>query len=205
MLKRLQYVAELMLKDYELKRVKQTASDLREVLIKKGVDEIEAHRYIGKDINSSYLKVCHELISEYVGIPKDAVRETVYEDLGLKTLGSFTKTRRKVSINNRATLMNAIMGKDYRFFERTVETLLHEYRHAWQYINNPEILDNYISPENDQYAYYNHPCEIDARSYAKENTGPFINIMEEYIGYFLLEIHSSLDNWLECELFSLEQ
>ncbi len=43
--------------------------------------------------------------------------------------------------------------------------IAHELRHAWQHIHHPDWLDEYIHPENDEYAYKNQYAEIDAEAF----------------------------------------
>lgn len=62
--------------------------------------------------------------------------------------------------------------------ENTIETLIHELRHAWQYTHRPDMCEDYVKPEVNYEAYYNCTIEKDAREYASF-------MFEEYIDYVL--------------------
>ena len=62
---------------------------------------------------------------------------------------------------------------------RAFETMAHEMRHAWQYINNPEILTLECPKDMDAFIWYSiNPAEVDAREYQQI-------WHEEYIDEFL--------------------
>lgn len=60
----------------------------------------------------------------------------------------------------------ALEGKKYQAFLKCFDTVIHELRHVWQYLELWDF-DDYIDPTIDMDGYYNHPTEIDARNFAK--------------------------------------
>lgn len=54
--------------------------------------------------------------------------------------------------------------------EKVIGTILHEYRHHYQYLNNHQVFDNYLNAEEFGYdAYRNQECEADAFEFALQN------------------------------------
>lgn len=62
----------------------------------------------------------------------------------------------------------ALAGERYQAFLRCFDTVIHELRHVWQYLELWDFND-YIDPTIDMNGYYNHPTEIDAREFAKNS------------------------------------
>lgn len=60
----------------------------------------------------------------------------------------------------------ALAGERYQAFLRCFDTVIHELRHVWQYMELWDFSD-YVNPEVDMDGYYNHPTEVDARDFAK--------------------------------------
>lgn len=56
------------------------------------------------------------------------------------------------------------------FKEKVVGTILHEYRHHYQYLNDRKAFDNYLNAEEFGYdAYRKQECEADAFEFALQN------------------------------------
>ena len=51
----------------------------------------------------------------------------------------------------------------------SIDAMLHEFRHAWQFEGNMEIPSDYVNGSEDMLAYMEQPIEIDARQWAKNN------------------------------------
>lgn len=61
-----------------------------------------------------------------------------------------------------------ILEGRYNAVAVSIDALLHEFRHAWQFEGNMKVTE-YVSSEEDINKYINHPTEIDAREWAKNN------------------------------------
>lgn len=58
-----------------------------------------------------------------------------------------------------------------------LETLLHELRHVWQHHNGDSRGTLHLKGN----AYWNHPKEIDARDFAKNNIKEAYDLVKEYL------------------------
>lgn len=191
--------------DQEYLELKSTIRSLQYTLVKKGVMTDLINYLIDNKINDSYLKACKNLAILHMGLSERAIAICEYRDLGSKIAGFHNYEDKTVVLNDKLSLTEILEQDSDIRLKQMINTLLHEFRHAWQHRHNPSILENYINYSDNKEGYENHPCEVDAREYAKNNTDIFLNLMKEHIGYILNIIAKDLNDWLICEQIALMQ
>lgn len=172
-------------------------------LSNKGVSKEDIITAIHKRVDTGFLAVCNKLIQRYMNIPEHVVVGCKY-DIDSSTLqGSYSIGSKSVSLNKKFSISEISKIDDKLAFEwhlnKKLDTMLHEYRHAWQQYTMPSIFDDYVSSSDDYKAYYNHPSEVDARNYAKNNIEAFKNYIVSNVGEVLKMICKVLGLWLKYE------
>lgn len=128
------------------------------------------------EINKAITALLKEYCKQKLGLTREY--EIVIADLNRnkkygKTHGCYVDETKKVMLDRTSTgyVEYAIEHKINYLFS-IVETLLHEFRHAWQYEGNMEIPKEYIRSENEETheKYLNQPIEVDARNWASINS-----------------------------------
>ena len=89
----------------------------------------------------------------------------VTDDLDKNTRGQCYYDYDLVAINA-WYFKKALAGERYQAFLQCFDTVIHELRHVWQFIELWDF-DDYVDPTTDVDGYYNHPTEVDARRFAK--------------------------------------
>lgn len=81
-------------------------------------------------------------------------------------VGTYNASEKKIEIRLHRNLVGRRMteNKKKKVEGRILETLLHEYRHHWQYTHAKELVKSSVGVD-----YYKKPIEIDARSFAKSS------------------------------------
>lgn len=128
-----------------------------------------------------------------------------FEELGDKTMGrcSFIDKMCIVQINecaspsNIAELYKSDKDSAIFFFNKMCDTILHEYRHAYQVFMDAYDPDEYIKPNKDYELYHNQKCEIDAREWASETLDKIGAQLLGAIFSFLEDLYLDLleDGW----------
>lgn len=118
-----------------------------------------------------------------------------YEELSNKTMGrcrilggmNVIQINECASPSNIAELYKSDKDSAVFFFEKMCDTILHEYRHAYQTKTGMFDTCEYKKATKDYNEYYNQGCEVDAREWAskiwKENgaqlLGAIFNFLED--------------------------
>lgn len=91
----------------------------------------------------------------------------ITDDLDKGTQGQCFYDYDLVAINA-CYFRKALAGERYQAFLKCFDTVIHELRHVWQYMELWDFSD-YVDPTTDMNGYYNHPTEVDAREFAKSS------------------------------------
>lgn len=112
----------------------------------------------------------------------DLLKEFCAKELGLKynyrinidelptgVMGRYANAWHEIQINTMHSFYTqAALRGNHMFLQDCINTVLHEFRHAWQYEGHMEIPEVYVSGTNDFEKYWNQPIEIDARAWASK-------------------------------------
>lgn len=100
-----------------------------------------------------------------------------FRDMETGRHGFYSPSAKDITLN-----INEVMSDNFHDYKETLDTLIHEGRHAYQDYNVDvrevhsdetttgewaENLDNYISYEWDPQGYFSQPVEVDAREFAE--------------------------------------
>lgn len=112
----------------------------------------------------------------------DLLKEFCTKELGLKynyrididelpkgIMGRYVNAWHEVQINTMHSFYTqAALKGNHMFLQDCINTVLHEFRHAWQYEGHMEIPKTYISGTNNFEEYFQQPIEVDARAWASK-------------------------------------
>lgn len=128
-----------------------------------------------------------------------------YEELSNKTMGrcriigkmNIVQINECASPSNIAVLYKSDKDSAIFFFEKICDTILHEYRHAYQIKTGMFDTCQYKKASKDYNAYYNQACEVDARKWAsktwKENGTQLLSTVFSFLEDLYLDLLK--DGW----------
>ena len=162
-------------------------------LINVLIDEMDFSPYIIDDKIS-------DIVASKARTMLDVKVPLYYEELSSKTMGrcriigkmNIVQINECASPSNIAVLYKSDKDSAIFFFNKVCDTILHEYRHAYQVKTGMFDTCQYIKANKDYDAYRNQACEVDAREWASK-------IWEENGAQLL----SAIFNFLEDLYFDL--
>lgn len=128
-----------------------------------------------------------------------------YEELSNKTMGrcrivgkmNIVQINECASPSNIAELYKSDKDSAIFFFNKMCDTILHEYRHAYQIKKGMFDTCQYKKASKDYNAYYNQACEVDAREWAskiwKENGAQLLGAIFSFLEDLYLDLLE--DGW----------
>ena len=112
------------------------------------------------------------LFNAHLEVYVQKVHELVCKDLNLEPIRTEVRDLKaceheklKGSFSNALMKVTIIKDNMTTYFD-LADVIAHETRHYWQYTKEVECFNDYVTCEENANAYYFHPTEVDARSYA---------------------------------------
>ena len=91
------------------------------------------------------------------------------DELPTGVMGRYVNAWHEIQLDTKHSFYTqAALNGNSMFLQDCINTILHEFRHAWQYEGHMEIPKMYISGTNNFEEYWNQPIEIDARAWASK-------------------------------------